>query len=88
MTDPTVARLDDKYSYLTNAYCLTGNAKIKGILEFTETLIENKCKYMIFAHHFEVLDAIEDQVVRKKVSYVRIDGKIEINKRYEAVRKF
>ena len=24
MDDPTVARLDDKYAYLVNAYCLTG----------------------------------------------------------------
>jgi len=39
---------------------LTGLAKIKGILEFTDTKIEAKCKFIIFAHHFEVLDAIEE----------------------------
>ena len=88
MNDPTIARLDDKYAYLINAYGLTGLAKIKGILEFTDTLLDNKCKFLIFAHHYEVLDAIEEQVIRKKVSHVRIDGKIEIGKRYEAVRKF
>ncbi len=55
-----MARMDDKYAYLVNAYGLTGLAKIKGILEFTETLIENKCKFLIFAHHYEVLDAIEE----------------------------
>lgn len=60
MDDPTVARLDDKYAYLVNAYNLTGSAKIKGILEFTETLLENKCKFIIFAHHYDVLDAIEE----------------------------
>ena len=88
MQDPNIARLDDKHAYLINAYGLTGLAKIKGILEFTDTLIEAKCKFIIFAHHFEVLDAIEEQVVRKKVCHVRIDGKIEVSKRYEAVRKF
>lgn len=88
MEDPNIARLDDKHAYLINAYGLTGLAKIKGILEFTDTLIEAKCKFIIFAHHFEVLDAIEEQVVRKKICHVRIDGKIEVSKRYEAVRKF
>lgn len=88
MEDPTISRLDDKYAYLVNAYGLTGLAKIKGILEFTDTLLDNKCKFIIFAHHYEVLDAIEEQVIRKKVSHIRIDGKIEVGKRYEAVRKF
>jgi len=80
--------LDDKYSYLVNAYGLTGTAKIKGIIEFIETLIENRCKFLIFAHHYDVLDAIEECVIKKKVSHIRIDGKIETTKRYEAVRKF
>ena len=88
MEDQNIARLDDKAAYLINAYSLTGSAKIKGILEFIDTLIESRVKFIIFAHHFEVMDAIEDAVVRKKISHVRIDGKIEVHKRYEAVRKF
>jgi hypothetical protein len=60
MEDPNIARLDDKAAYLINAYGLTGLAKIKGILEFTDTLIEARTKFIIFAHHFEVLDAIEE----------------------------
>lgn len=88
MDDPNIARMDDKAAYLINAYNLTGSAKIKGILEFMDTLIESRVKFIIFAHHFEVLDAIEESVVRKKLSHVRIDGKIEVHKRYEAVRKF
>lgn len=53
-----------------------------------ETLLENRCKFLIFAHHYDVLDAIEDTVIKKKVSHIRIDGKIDVTKRYEAVRKF
>ena len=40
MGDPTVARLDDKYAYLVNAYCLTGNAKIKGILKLGDPFVD------------------------------------------------
>jgi SWI/SNF-related matrix-associated actin-dependent regulator 1 of chromatin subfamily A len=85
LEDPNIARLDDKAAYLINAYNMTGAAKIKGILEFCATLIESKTKFIIFAHHFKVL---EEQIIKKKVSHVRIDGKIEAQKRYEAVRKF
>ena len=88
MQDATLRSLDDKYSYLVNAYGLTGTAKIKGIIEFVETLLENRCKFLIFAHHYDVLDAIEECVIKKKVSHIRIDGKIETTKRYDAVRKF
>jgi SWI/SNF-related matrix-associated actin-dependent regulator 1 of chromatin subfamily A len=63
-------------------------AKVRGVLEFVETLIENKVKFIIFAHHYDVMNAIEDFVVKKKLNYIRIDGQVESTKRYESVRKF
>ena len=86
--DPTLNAIDDKYSHIITAYSLTGTAKVKGTIEFLETLIENKMKFIVFAHHYEVMDAIEDSIVKKKISYIRIDGQIDSGKRYEAVRKF
>ena len=80
--------IDDKYSYLLNAYSLTGLAKVRGVIEFLENLVENKVKFIIFAHHYDVMDAIEDFVVKKKIGYIRIDGQVESTKRYEAVRRF
>ncbi len=53
-----------------------------------ETLVENKVKFIVFCHHYEVMDQIEDNIVKKKIPYIRIDGQIEATKRYEAVRKF
>lgn len=88
MNDPTMSALDDKYGYLLNAYSMTGSAKVKGVIEFIDNLLENKCKFIVFAHHYEVLDQIEDSVVKKKIAYIRIDGRIETNKRYDAVRRF
>ena len=37
-------------SFMT-AYRLTGEAKIKGVCEFMETLAENGAKFLVFAHH-------------------------------------
>lgn len=67
---------------------MTGSAKIKGTVEFLDTLIENKVKFLVFAHHYEVMDGIEDSIVKRKISYIRVDGQLEPAKRYEAVRKF
>ena len=33
------------------AYRLTGMSKVDGITDFMETLIENNCKFIVFAHH-------------------------------------
>lgn len=67
---------------------MTGSAKVKGTVEFLENLVENKVKFIVFCHHYEVMDQIEDSIVKKKIAYIRIDGQIEATKRYEAVRKF
>ena len=40
--NPVLNALDDRYRYIVNAYRLTGDAKIKGILQFVETLVESK----------------------------------------------
>ena len=60
------------------AYRMTGEAKVDGITEFLETLIENNCKFMVFAHHQAVMDALEAFVQKSKVEYVRIDGKVGV----------
>ena len=40
------------------AYRLTGEAKVKGVSEFLETLHENGAKFLVFAHHQTVLNEI------------------------------
>lgn len=74
--------------YFVQAYQLTGDAKIKGILDFIATLIENKTKFLIFAHHKRVMDAIEIFVNKRKVKSVRIDGSTKPERRHELVNEF
>jgi hypothetical protein len=33
------------------AYTLTGQAKIEGVCEFLENLIDNGAKFLVYAHH-------------------------------------
>ena len=41
------------------AYRLTGEAKVKGVCEFIETLFENGAKFLVFAHHKAVMDELQ-----------------------------
>ena len=42
-----------------SAFKLTGQAKIPAVCEFVSTLLDNNCKFLLFAYHLSVLDAIE-----------------------------
>ena len=44
------------------AYRLTGESKVAGVTDFMETLIDNNCKFIVFAHHISVIDQLEAYV--------------------------
>jgi len=70
------------------AYRLTGEAKVAGSTEFIDTLLEAGAKFLLFAHHKCVLDAYEEFCKRKKTKTIRIDGKVNPEKRHERVTAF
>lgn len=70
------------------AYRKTGEAKVKGVCEFLETLSENGAKFLVFAHHTTVMDEIEKNLRAKKIKSVRIDGKVSQEQRHERVKNF
>ena len=70
------------------AYLLTGQSKLPGIRDYVNYLIDNSCKFLIFAHHTEILDTIEQVVKEDKVQYIRIDGKVKIEQREDLVHEF
>jgi SWI/SNF-related matrix-associated actin-dependent regulator of chromatin subfamily A-like protein 1 len=70
------------------AYRLTGMSKINGCCDFIETLVENGAKFLVFAHHQDVLDGIENCLLKKKVGCMRICGKTPMEKRHQRVKDF
>jgi SWI/SNF-related matrix-associated actin-dependent regulator 1 of chromatin subfamily A len=42
------------------AYKLTGESKVQGTTDFMDNLLENGCKFLVFAHHLSVMDGIEE----------------------------
>lgn len=88
MTHEVLEKMSQRHSSLLQAYALSGEAKVKGVNAFLETLLDNQVKFIVFAHHYTVLDRIEDMILKQQISYIRIDGRIDVKKRYEAVKRF
>ncbi|MED6214110.1 hypothetical protein PIB30_099830, partial [Stylosanthes scabra] len=55
-------------------YTDSAEAKIPAVLEYLGTVIEAGCKFLIFAHHQPMLEAIHEFLLKKKVGCIRIDG--------------
>lgn len=73
---------------MPEAYRITGEAKIKGVSMYVKELLEAQIKFIIFAHHHSVLNAIEEVVRKAKVKYIRIDGNTDGSERFQLVNKF
>ena len=52
------SKIDAEEKQLAKVYRLTGEAKIKGVIEFIDQLVENEIKFILYAHHRTVLDAL------------------------------
>lgn len=48
----------------------------------------DKCKFLVFAHHLDILDSIEDVVKKSEIKYVRIDGSTKNEQRQFNVDTF
>ncbi|KAG2647054.1 hypothetical protein PVAP13_2KG535400 [Panicum virgatum] len=59
-------------------------------LKFTQKNLITKadCKFLIFAHHQPLIDAIEQYLVKKKVKCIRIDGQTPVTTRQTLVTDF
>lgn len=69
-------------------YRLTALAKLNGICEYVKSLLDNEIKFLLFAHHQFVLDKLEELAKERNVGYIRIDGTITGQNRFESVQKF
>lgn len=51
-------------------------------------ILENDQKFLVFAHHRVMLNAIEDVIKRKNIKYIRIDGTTSADQRKLFMDKF
>ena len=74
------------------AYHLTACAKIAGVIEFLDNMLEQdkSQKILVFCHHKNLMDEVE-AAVKKKLGHdatIRIDGSVDPKKRQDLVRRF
>eukprot|EP00922_Rhytidocystis_sp_ex-Travisia-forbesii_P017263 GHVS01025774.1.p1 GENE.GHVS01025774.1~~GHVS01025774.1.p1 ORF type:complete len:553 (+),score=40.24 GHVS01025774.1:960-2618(+) len=79
---------DVPQNVITEMFTLTGRAKRKGSCDYISYLIQSECKFLVFGHHREMLDALEEQTMHEKVQYIRIDGATAQDKREGLVKRF
>ncbi|CAO2624922.1 SWI/SNF-related matrix-associated actin-dependent regulator of chromatin subfamily A-like protein 1 [Lemmus lemmus] len=67
----------------------TAEAKIPCVIEYILDLLESgREKFLVFAHHKVVLDAVVKELERKKVQNIRIDGSTPSADREDLCQKF
>ncbi|RKO97469.1 hypothetical protein CXG81DRAFT_12522, partial [Caulochytrium protostelioides] len=71
-------------------YMMTGVAKIPAVIEYLRDVFHNTDKkFLVFAHHIEVLNALSKFVETDlKVGYIRIDGSTPAAQRQELCDRF
>ncbi|XP_014210955.1 SWI/SNF-related matrix-associated actin-dependent regulator of chromatin subfamily A-like protein 1 [Copidosoma floridanum] len=77
-----------KRSALLQYYSASSKAKEKAVCNYITDLIESQQKFLVFAHHQNMLDAISNLLATKKIMYIRIDGKTNPEQRKYFVDQF
>lgn len=62
--------------------------KKEPVLKYIESIVEKNVKCLIFAHHKEMIDSLENYCVDKQIKYIRIDGSTQNGKRQNLVDLF
>lgn len=71
------------------AYRLAGMAKVEMIKDWVIDKLESGIgKLIIFGHHKDFLNGIEESLIKEKVKYIKIDGAVSKEKRFKYTEDF
>ncbi|XP_017006739.2 SWI/SNF-related matrix-associated actin-dependent regulator of chromatin subfamily A-like protein 1 [Drosophila takahashii] len=73
---------------LLRFYARTAEVKTRAVCAYLKTLVKEQKKFIIFAHHRVMMDAISDCLGGLKVHYIRIDGQTRSDLRADFVDTF
>lgn len=75
---------------MPRVFQLTAEAKLDGVKEYVDVLLEAGTKFLLFAHHHVMLDSLQKhlEVHGGNRAFVRIDGKTSIQEKADRVRNF
>ena len=86
--DATSALSGDERRAVMHAYQHTAALKVRAVQGYVDELLENGDKFLIFAHHRELLDGVSFSLNKARVPFIRIDGSVPPQKRQGLVNDF
>jgi SWI/SNF-related matrix-associated actin-dependent regulator 1 of chromatin subfamily A len=78
----------NRHRVLLELYHDTGTAKLPSVIEYLKDLLESGEKFIVFAHHQDVLDGLCHSLYQQNVDHVRIDGHTPAAIRHDLVTHF
>ncbi|KAK4874248.1 hypothetical protein RN001_013608 [Aquatica leii] len=81
-------KASDKQAALLTFFSETSRIKIPPVCSFVLQTLELRQKFIVFAHHQKMLDAIEKVISKKKLKFIRIDGNTSSTQRKYLIDKF
>ncbi|GJP41572.1 hypothetical protein CLOM_g1231 [Closterium sp. NIES-68] len=78
----------EERALVSKLYSETAEAKVDAVREYLGTVLEAGCKFLVFAHHMTMMDALSDFFQKEKVGVIRIDGGTAPEKRQQLVDRF
>uniref|UniRef100_A0A182PAQ0 SWI/SNF-related matrix-associated actin-dependent regulator of chromatin subfamily A-like protein 1 n=1 Tax=Anopheles epiroticus TaxID=199890 RepID=A0A182PAQ0_9DIPT len=73
---------------LLKYYSITAEAKAPAVCAYLKEVVKENKKFIVFAHHRSMLDAIEKSLSKQKVDFIRIDGTTRSDLRGALVERF
>ncbi|KAG0416800.1 SWI/SNF-related matrix-associated actin-dependent regulator of chromatin subfamily A-like protein 1, partial [Dictyocoela roeselum] len=75
-------------SDISRLYKEAAEKKIDAVLEYLAGIIDKDIKFLVFAHHTQMLGAIEAFVADRNIPYIKIDGNVPVSARHRLVTAF
>ncbi|NWI10445.1 ZRAB3 endonuclease, partial [Crypturellus soui] len=88
-SDATESRFVEVMSLITRMYKETAIAKAGAVKDYIKMMLENDTlKFLVFAHHLNMLQACTEAAIESKARYIRIDGSVPSAERIHLVNQF
>lgn len=86
--DYSTSKGREREEILIQYYNATAFAKAPAVCRYIKQVLEEKQKFIIFAHHIMMLTSISKFLTSQKVDHIRIDGTTRSDLRSQLVEKF
>ncbi|XP_004423928.1 PREDICTED: DNA annealing helicase and endonuclease ZRANB3 isoform X1 [Ceratotherium simum simum] len=89
MRAPNSGATETVMGLITRMFKQTAIAKAGAVKDYIKMMLQNdSLKFLVFAHHLNMLQACTEAVIENKTRYVRIDGSVPSSERIHLVNQF